>query len=146
MAWPLGLSKGMVLETDLASYPDSVYLRNFAINAVRVESISLKLPNAATPDWEFSLRSNRAPKELCFGKGLGVCPPVDSQGSFKTEWMVPAGDSLLLSDFNLAECIRCPLMGGTSRSFADTVVAALVIRTRDMQDTLWVRARFGGAR
>jgi hypothetical protein len=145
-AWSLALSKGTVLETQIKGRPDTVFIRNNAKHAVQVQSISLKLANPGYPNWEISLRSNRAPAELCFGKGFGVCPPAGPEGSFKTGWTVPVGDSLILSDFNLAECIRCPLAGSGAHRSADTISAALVFRAGDLQDTLVVRALLGRAR
>lgn len=145
MAWSLGLSKDTVWETEIRNRPDSVFIHNRSNNPIHIHTLLLKLSRPQDLNWEFSLRSNRSPGEICFGRGEGTCPPASPEGSVKTGWVVPPGDSLILSDFNLAECIRCPLAGSKPRAGSGDLPVPLILRSGNGQDTLVLQARLGAA-
>lgn len=148
MAWSLGLSKAKVQETEILGRPDTVFLKNPSNASIRVHTLRLKLSGTSYSNWEFSLKANRAPTEVCFGKGEGLCPPASPESSVKPGWVVPPGDSLVLSDFNLAECLRCPLSGprpGSPSGSAAALEVPLLLRSGNTEDTLVVRAGLGEA-
>lgn len=145
-AWALKPSKLDIRETQLKKTRDSVFFRNPTQQPIRINLIEVKPDSQYLQNWEFSVRADRPPVELCFGRGMGTCPPASPVGGFPAGWVVPAMDSLLLYDFNFANCLRCPL--GTARTAAqeDTVAVPLVFLFGDSKISLKLSARLGASR
>ena len=140
-SWALNPSKFTVLETQVKRSRDSVYFRNPTSHPIRIHVIEVKLDPRFFPNWELSVRASHPPGEICFGQGIGVCPPANPMGGFQAGWTVPAMDSLLLYDFNLANCLRCPLEGAPASGAEDSLSVPLTFMSEDSKVTLKLSAR-----
>lgn len=139
-------SKFDIRETQLKKSRDSVYFRNSTQQPIRINLLEVKPDSQNFQNWEFSVRANRPPVELCFGRGMGTCPPANPAGGFPAGWVIPAMDSVLLYDFNLADCLRCPLGSRQSIPQGDTVSVPLIFLFGDSKVSLTLSARLGASR
>lgn len=141
-ALSVGFSKPEARETQIRARRDSVYVRNLGSQALRIRAVKVGLESSRYPSWELSFRTLGA-VEICFGRGGGACPPAGPGGRIPVTWTIPARDSLLLFDFNLASCIRCPLNAAVRGAAEDSLMVPLTLVGEDEaeRDTLWLEAR-----
>ncbi len=146
ITWSLSLSKVEVKETEIAEFRDSVYFRNESNRPVRIQALQIVLENSEFPDFELSIRAGLPPTDLCFGRGMGTCIPASEAGVVVTGWTIPARDSLLVFDFNLAECVRCPVGLRIVAGRQDTLRVPLIFLNGNSKDTLVLVSRLGASR